>query len=231
MRVLALLLSAAVSAVDFSFLSDKELLLSTRLAEPGALFASGPFLCGALVSRRCASLGPRFTSSACGEALPEGAPGLPPGGASVVHGDAYNRTFLFFACAEEEASAAAAAAASLAARGSVLARVGAARGRKAARPRSVWAEEPPAARGGWAAEAALPALPEERAPACAAERATRVVCAQTQPRRGSGGGGGGEEVGVGALSVSGSASAPWGTRCSCMLRATGGLDEAPFPAS
>jgi hypothetical protein len=227
---------SVVGAIDFSFLSDKELLLATQLGQPGPPWATGPFFCDTVVSRRCASLGSRFSSSSCGEALPEGAPGLPAGGHGVVHGDAYNRTFIFFACAEaEEGEGGGSTPASLAARGSVLARVGASRGapQRAGR-RSVWAEEPAPPRGGWAAEAAaLPALPEERAPPCRAERATRVVCAQTEPRRGADGGSGGGEGGggMGGGGGGGGGSAPWGTRCSCLLRASGGLDEAVFPAA
>lgn len=220
-----LLLFYCARAIDFSFLSDKELLLASGLAERGSPWATGPFTCATLVDRKCASTGPRYASSPCGEAQSEGAPGLPPGGRHIVHGDTYNRSFIFFACADMEgeggAPSASLAEASLAARGSVLARVGASRGAAAAapRPRSVWAQAE-APRSGWgSAGAALPALPEERASPCAAERATRVVCAQTEPRQGGGGG------------FSGSASAPWGTRCTCLLRATGGQDEAPFSAN
>jgi hypothetical protein len=197
-----------VRSIDFSFLSDKELLTATRFGE-GGVWATGPFACDTVVSRRCASLGARFSSSACGEALPEGAAGLPEGGVSVVHKDTYNRTFLFFACADVSLAGGGAppAAAALAARGSVLARVGAASrggGALGKRPRSVWAEAAP--RSGWAvSEAAVPALPEELASPCRAERATRVVCAQTEPRQGEGSAAGGP-----------GASAPWGTRCSCM---------------
>ena len=207
-----LLLPVFCGALDFSFLSDKDLLISTTLGA-GSTWAEGPFSCATVVSRKCAALGPTFAAAPCGYPLSEDSPALP---APVPHADGYNRSFLFFGCAQQRPPPDAAPVAPLSSRGSVLAQLSrGSRGSDAAARSRVWAEPLPHSAAA-AAAAVLPAAAAARSSPCVEAAATRVVCAQTAPREGgvSGGSSGG-----------GGASAPWGSRCTCLLRSPASLAQ------